>query len=286
MFIRETYDLPHTTFGPLLESFENYNVKNKNVLAMLSKLPPNVAKGILNTGIGVEVEIEGCRAKELAGWAVTEDHSLRNNGLEYISKLGRRVHNLYPMLEQLFTIAKTEGWQVSDRTSIHVHVNVQNLTMDQLNSLLILYTIFERSLFKYACDERRSNIFCVPTEYCTTSFSAKTLRDVLDNSSKYAAMNLRAVREKGTVEFRQMATNFDAENVYKWILLLALIKRAAQHIPLTDLQHKISTLKFSSDYGRFMQKIFYNFAEFLTYEHKDIDLAISDSKLFFFGGED
>ncbi len=282
MLVKELYDIPNVTFGPLLESFSDYNCKNKSILALLQKIPSNVAKGILNTGAGVEVEIEGCRAKELAGWNVTEDHSLRNNGLEFISKIGKRVHHLYPMLEQLFSVAKEENWQVSDRTSIHVHINVQNLSMDQLNSLLILYTVFERSLFAYACDERRNNIFCVPIEYCMTH-GEQTLRGLIDHSAKYAAMNMRAVREKGTVEFRQMNTNFDAENVFKWVLMLALIKRAAQHIPLIDVKSSIKSLKYSSDYDKYMQKIFHSFSELLTYQHKDIDLAISDSKLFFFG---
>ena len=283
MIIRELYELPGVSFGPLIDSFQDYNIKNKRILGLLKGLPPAVSKSILNTGAGVEVEIEGVGdAKELAGWNIVPDHSLRNQGAEYVSKVGKRVHNLYPMLEQLFSHARAASWQTSDRTSIHVHINTQNITMEQLNSLVILYTIFERSLFTFACDERRSNIFCVPLEYCMT-VGNHSMRHLVDNTAKYAAMNLHAVREKGTVEFRQMSTSFDEEKVFLWVLLLALIKRAAAHFPLIDIKAEVKQLKFSSDYDNFLQKVFYTFSELLTYKQKDIDAAVSDSKLFFFG---
>lgn len=176
MTIREYYELPPIIFGPLIDSFQDYNIKNKRILGLLKGLPSAVAKSILNTGCGIEVEVENAGPKELAGWNIVEDHSLRNRGMEYVTKIGKRVHNIFPMLEQLFKYARENNWAISDRTSIHVHINVQNLTLDQLNSLIILYTIFERPLFQYAADERRSNVFCVPLEYCMTEGGSKSVK--------------------------------------------------------------------------------------------------------------
>lgn len=249
---------------------------------LMRRTPRNIIMQTLNIGCGVEVELENVvRKDKLLHWKVVDDNSLRGNGAEFVSELGIRIWNTPSMLAQLMAMAKFNKYTASDRTSIHVHINVQNLHFEQLNSLIILYTIFERALFRFSTADRHHNIFCVPI-ISSLGERYKTIYDFITTAQKYNALNISAVQKYGTVEFRHMGTVWEADHICNWIMLLGLLKRAAAHIPLEELKDTITRLKYESDYLAFMRTIFYGYTDLLEIIPEEVDQALSDSKLFFF----
>lgn len=283
--INETFKLPQVDFTARIPDWTEITVSDKIKSFFKNTLKKQVVQ-TLNIGVGLELEIENYRQADRdspAGWHIVADNSLRNNGAEYVSRPGCRVYQLYDMLTRLFNECKTFKNQTSDRTSIHVHLNVQNLTWEQLNSLVILYTVFERALFRYASAEREHNIFCVPIRSSTVDSQCVTLTDLVDRASKYSAMNLQAVKRYGTVEFRHAAASFDVDYVFSWVMLLGLLKRHATHVPLNEVKRQIMDLKVQSQYRLFADQIFGGFSQLLELDPQGLDEAVSDAKLFFYG---
>ena len=107
--------------------------------------------------IGIEVELEDVNHyTDIKPWKTVEDHSLKNKGLEFT--LLTWHNNALTNLETLFEKVTHD---ISSRCSIHVHINVQDLTQEELKVMMLYYMIFERALYKYS-GNRWSNIFCVP----------------------------------------------------------------------------------------------------------------------------
>src|SRR5690606_7279420 len=102
--------------------------KEKNVRYLFG-LPPT--EGMF----GIEIEVEGARFPIVPAWEKKTDGSLRGESAEYVLS-----HPLdkEPAVEALNALAKAfaENKTVrnySYRTSVHVHVNVQNFKRNRLN---------------------------------------------------------------------------------------------------------------------------------------------------------
>jgi hypothetical protein len=196
--------------------------------------------------------------------------------------MGMRIGHAPMALTNFLEVAKACNFKVSDRTSIHVHLNALNMTLDQLNGLLIVYVICEQALFNYSSAHRKHNIFCVPLESHLLSVEYENLKHLLERVTKYSSLNLKSVWTHGTVEFRHMETVYEFAPIWNWIMLLGLMHRYAMVTPLREIKSIVSRLKIQSEYDLFLRKIFFNYAPLLQYDPIDVDRAVSDSKLLFF----
>ena len=117
--------------------------------------------------IGIEIEVEQItRAfmQELSEqlWFNTEDGSLRNNGREFVTPPIRGKQIIYS-LDEFYRLLPDKA-DFSDRTSIHIHVNMRNATFEELFNVLMIYLVFEQMLYRFAGNTRYKNIFCVPIQ--------------------------------------------------------------------------------------------------------------------------
>ena len=218
-----------------------------------------------NTYLGIEVETENIlfwNPDVAPYWKMTEDGSLRNNGREFIS-VPIKAFRVENALTTLFTKQLNRDIDFSERTSIHVHMNVRTMTLEQLKTMVLLYLVFERALFRYVHPDRYNNIFCVPLN--ETAFGEKLLSlfhtDLLQFSwLKYTALNLCPIFEKGTIEFRHLHGTKDIKEIVNWINLILCLKKAALKNSSEYLWEKVRTLNTSSEYHSFANEIFGDFA--------------------------
>lgn len=168
-------------------------------------------------------------------WRTTSDGSLRNNGIEIISLRGLSTQNLVEALEALELAFKhyfKPGIEISSRCSLHLHYNVWDYTLEELRSLILVYTMVESALYAVS-GNRRDNIFCIPNSkmhrnywsYLFSSASKKRSKkaewDILSSHyQKYSGLNLRPIHEYGTIEFRQHAGTTDLTEVKSWIQII------------------------------------------------------------------
>lgn len=255
------------------------NYHTKRFLASLSE---KELETISNYGVGIEIEVENAEEVDISGWEVVKDGSLRDNGYEYKTTYGHRVGYLRRSLTELEQVFSDLSFKFSERCSVHTHIDVRNMSIDQVNGMFCLYMLFEQSLFRFAGEKRAHNIFCVPWGESSECVRRYSFVDVVDHASKYTAMNLLCLREFGTVEFRHMEGNCDAERIFQWVLLLSCLRKYAETYSLSEIQNQLDVLKTESQYQHFMTQVFGELRHALTFDPKKIDEAISDSRLFFF----
>jgi hypothetical protein len=174
---------------------------------------------------GVEYEIESVKdCKLLAGpygFMQEHDHSLRNNGIEYKTAPLSLKNSLdaFSFLHDRLSLGENP---FSERTSIHVHVNVGNLTEHQAKQFVLLYALFEPLFFKFVGQQRQDSIFCVPLTYTylPTHYS-NNFQSLVGKWHKYTAFNILPVKNLGTFEFRHLGGTGDKKRFTKWITSLA-----------------------------------------------------------------
>lgn len=154
------------------------------------------------------------------GLGFQRDGSLRNNGIEVVTE-PVNFNRALEEFNRVHTYVKVGPEAYTHRTSTHVHVNVQNLTEEQVKTLMLLYALYEPLFFDYVGEERANNIHCVPLAYTylPTKYN-RELSYLVEGWSKYTAFNLLPVRSFGTVEFRHLYGTGSYTVYYKWISLL------------------------------------------------------------------
>ena len=196
---------------------------------------PQVRLGDLvsTTKIGVEVEIENMRgAPSIPGWNLTHDGSLRNGGVEYVfsSPIGgssacTRLSKLEESLNEIPT--KTFG----PRTSVHIHVDVRDLTWEQACKMIVLYAMVEPYLFSICGQERDENIYSLSLYRGQDQVSR--LNDLIQQGpaalsgnqwAKYSSINLLAIPTFGSLEFRGHKGTCSKDVLVNWINHLLSLK--------------------------------------------------------------
>lgn len=201
--------------------------------------------------VGIEVEVENIRdtVRLDHSWSVHTDGSLRNSGLEFIS-LPTRPKHIESAINHLFDRLPKEA-HFSPRTSIHVHMNVRDLTLPQIYNIVILYQCFEDLLYKFAGPERKKSIFCVPLG--STNYYIQLRRNFVGRSdgiawSKYTGLNLAPMNNYGTIEFRHLRGTNNRQMLFDWLHYLYAIWHFATSRTTDELESLIRECSRTRDY--------------------------------------
>jgi len=217
--------------------------------------------------VGIEIEVENVPRVPDGNWPILwrteEDRSLRNSGIEFISLALKGEQIPYALLS--LCEALPNSVQFSGRTSVHVHLNVQDKTPEEIAKIVLTYLPLERLLFAFAGEHREKNIFCVPLydiEMTDNLFSAikkldtKEIKQLQSENYRYSALNLGPVTTFGTMEFRHLGGTKDVSRILTWINLILSIQKYALSTNLDELIKEIIALNTNSQYRNFAQKIF------------------------------
>lgn len=228
--------------------------------------------------VGIEVEVEKVPPFDsIFGFRAVEDGSLRNNGMEFVS-VPIRGQNIHYLLHAL--MAKLgKGAEFTERTSIHVHLNVRRMTVEQLVTLLITYIVVEQSLYRFikrAGFERSRNIFCVPLSESQHYLGVPYLIYLLKNNDigallnnihhywrKYSGLNLLPIHTQGTVEFRQLGGTKDVDVILDWVNIIQCLRVYALSHNLDEVKAQLFELNTNSNYYQFLQSVFGRYAEYM-----------------------
>lgn len=203
--------------------------------------------------IGVEIEVEGTnlpRDMARTGWSIHEDGSLRGESAEYVFSKPVDYERANKILEKFAEkISVATEISMSYRTSVHVHVNVRDMTFTQIYNMILLYTLYEDQFGQIAGDHRIGNLFCLRMS------DAKGYLDILRkaardgrwnnlNSSnlRYSACNPVSMFRHGTLEFRAMRGTTDINLIRRWYTLLLRLRYAATDL-FQNPQKLVETLQ-------------------------------------------
>lgn len=190
--------------------------------------------------VGIEIEMEGRNLPQSCdGWIVTTDGSLRGEGLEYVFASPKKRKNVAEMLSTLQARFTNSGATLnpSDRCGVHVHLNCQKLTTEEVIKIIVLYLIFEELLVKWCGEDREGNMFCLRSSDAEAIIDALiqakasgSLREAQRDSYRYASINLSSLSKFGSIEFRAMRTRADLTSVQTWTeMLLAIYDKALEY---------------------------------------------------------
>jgi len=191
--------------------------------------------------VGIEIEVENIHdylKGDITGfWKQKPDNSLRNGGMEFVSLplLGKDITKALLLISDWLSVRNPD---FSHRTSVHIHLDCTDLSVDQLKSLLLLYVYFEIILFRFISFERMYNNYCVPIWKTTTTIASisslfadrinrESVNRAFNNWHKYQALNLKRLNDIGTVEFRHCEGTSNHKFILKWIKVIQCLKRAA-----------------------------------------------------------
>ena len=195
---------------------------------------------------GVELEIEGKNLPDNlpAAWRLTQDGSLRGNfptqAAEYVMikpmSLASANLNIKRLTDHLQEVGAKPLF--SHRTSLHVHVNCQELTWDEYSAFLYTSLLMERVLLNFCGQSRVGNRFCL--RVTDAEGYLDDLRRLFRNGFryfitgggnvnkiKYSSINVAPSKEYGSVEFRGMRGTVDRQVITAWIEALNSIRSYA-----------------------------------------------------------
>lgn len=187
-------------------------------------------------GLGIPTDIQLHKT-----WTVHQDGSLRprrnETAIEYVlatpthrDEVGRVMDRLH---EEFKRVGHTPA-EDRDSTSVHIHLNAQQLTFKQVYTWLTLYFILEEILVHYAGPQRKGNLFCLRA--ADAEFLVQQLikisqqdhyADLNNDNLRYASANVCALAKYGSLEFRCLRGTTDKKLITDWVSILTAIKDAS-----------------------------------------------------------
>ena len=208
------------------------------------------------TFVGVEIELERViiNGRAPGTWKTLDDGSLKIAGVEFVTI---PIQFKYLEIEMERLLNSLEHYDATSRCSVHVHINARDFTIEELKTFIVLYMIFERSLYRITGDRWLSN-FCVPLRFNPNI--VEKLFYYLDKQNiddaewyKYFGLNISPIwggesHKLGTVEFRHMEGTISIPRIIKWINLIVSLKISAKKIKYVELIKMLDVMNADSSY--------------------------------------
>lgn len=193
--------------------------------------------------VGIEVEVEGNKFPKTDSygsgtgaeyipkqWKYTKDGSLRGkDNAEYILKQPILFTKVDQAIDDLWDMFDKYGSKLDDsnRTSVHVHLNVQTWHLDRVTSFLGLYFAVEELLTQWCGEHRVGNLFCLRARDATAIVSkikgfiqSDGQGPYLSEGLHYAGLNCQAMQKFGSIEIRSLRGCTDKETLKTWVGIL------------------------------------------------------------------
>lgn len=147
----------------------------------------------------------------------TITHSRRGDDCaEFVSPILTSMHSRG--LEYL--TAELSKQPQNDTAGVHVHVEANDLTPTELNTLIYGYAMIEPLIEASYRRERRD--YCASTPAGEVAEAARKAKTRLDTEvpygERYRSVNMNSLSRHGTVEFRAMGPVYDYDHLIRWAM--------------------------------------------------------------------
>lgn len=193
--------------------------------------------------IGIEIEVEGNKFPKDGNapggsisaslipkaWVYHHDGSLRgHDNAEYVLRSPVKFKEVDKHLDDLWDMFTKYGSKLDDsnRTSVHVHLNVQQWHLSRLASFMSLYISVEEILTQWCGDHRVGNLFCLRAK--DAPGIVKTFQYFVENNGNgkitsnfhYGGINIHSLAKFGSIEIRSLRGVTDVNIIKMWVAIL------------------------------------------------------------------
>ena len=193
---------------------------------------------------GIEIELENCRRLDRFGfppmWTVEGDGSLRNAGMEFKSSRDYSLSDAKSSLAYLHSFFEGNeiAVEANPRCGVHVHMDVRDMSHEQVYNLLCNYSMIEPTFFAYVNsfgEDREGSHFCVPYYHVRDraaslmlAFKDYNLDNIQHYGRKYMALNVLPYLRFGSVEWRQFPAILPVTSITQWLDILDKFKERSK----------------------------------------------------------
>lgn len=184
--------------------------------------------------IGLEVECEGNKFQKNNDylspfWVYHVDHSLRGkDNAEYVLAKPIDFDTVPTAVMFLWDMFETYGTKLdeSNRTSVHIHLNVQKWNLNRLTSFCAMFFALEEILSEWAGDHRVGNLFCLRGKDAPAIVTKLKKFIKFDGSYEltdglhYAGLNIQALQKFGSLEIRYLRGATNPQLILDWVAIL------------------------------------------------------------------
>lgn len=214
--------------------------------------------------VGIEIEVEGASLPQVLDkyWNVERDGSLRGESAEYVLDAPKTRLTAFKALDYLDAAFKDNNSKLnfSHRTSVHVHINVKDMTRNELVNFIYLSYLFDNCFARIGDRPVKGNRFCLrlidaeePAFWLQQAMKRKGFPRIPQmQEAKYSAVNICPISKYGSVEFRTMKGTMDVKLLKDWVdILLRLREYSCSKNTIKELMEG-----FIEDEKAFVEKIF------------------------------
>ncbi len=185
-------------------------------------------------------------------WDLTTDSSC---GYEVVSPILKGRDGLKE-IETVCEVLDEMGAKADHRCGLHVHHDVNDLSVDKMKEVFTLYTKFEGTIDSLVPKSRRED----ENAYCGTNrrYSLNRLRNCSTTndlasfySNRYIKLNFQSYVRYGTLEFRQHEGTINSDEIINWVKFTQLFLSRAKREEKVTIPDEIN---HSSDNYRMMKR--------------------------------
>lgn len=184
--------------------------------------------------VGIEIECEGNKfeknnANLAPFWEFHQDHSLRGqDNAEYVLVKPIKFDQVPEAIDAIWKVMDKYGTvlDVSNRTSVHVHLNCQKFHLNRLTAFMALYFIVEEALTEWCGDHRVGNLFCLRAKDAPglvsqiKRFVRSDGKIELRDNLHYGGLNAHALMKYGSLEIRTLRGCTNPQTIIEWLTIL------------------------------------------------------------------
>lgn len=197
--------------------------------------------------MGIEVELEGWDGHSISDeahsrWNVIADHSLRNNGVEFVLRQPKQGKALEDAISILGRTIEGRSLSLSHRCSVHCHIDFREATTETVEKFFLLYMLLEPSLYTISSKDRYSNIYCPGLTHTTQLLQNAAihlpegrLEHLLNFWAKYTGINLCPLSNLGSIEIRTHRGTANVEDILQWTRILNYMYAAAVNLTKEEI---------------------------------------------------
>jgi len=212
-----------------------------------------------NIFVGIEIELEEVLINKPIDnfispeyWRVEDEGSIRE-GAELVfsrplqgSQIVSAISNFENFLVD-FNFHANRFPVISDRCSLHVHVDVSDMELQQIHTMTILYGIYEKVFFQLLNPSRYNLNYCIPIvssnfgtvfNKITKSPNSDYLVNIDIMCDKYSNLNYKSILKFGSLEFRGHPGTLNSSEIIDWVNILLSIKKWSIDNTLDQLKVK------------------------------------------------